>query len=64
MHVGSYALSSSNILGLLSFSGSTTSNLVCGILSASIGFAGGFVISVLLDIAARKKLHNTKSNSL
>lgn len=55
MHVGAYALSSSNILGLLSFSGGSTSNLICGIISAAITFAGGFVISALLDMVARKK---------
>ena len=54
-HVGSYALSSSNIFGLLSFSGSTAHNLIFGIISAAISFAAGLVISLVLDIAAGKK---------
>ena len=55
MGVGSYALSASNIFGILAFSGSTTHNLIFGILSAVVAFVGGFVISFLLDLAAKKK---------
>ena len=52
--VGAYALSSSNVFGILSFSGGTTHNFVFGILSAVLAFAGGFVISFILDLAPKK----------
>lgn len=55
MHVGSYALSSSNILGLLSFSGGPTQNLVFGLIAAFISFACGFGLAMFFDITAGKK---------
>lgn len=55
MHVGSYALSSSNILGLLSFSGGPTENLIFGVIAAFISFACGFGLAMFFDIAAGKK---------
>jgi PTS system beta-glucosides-specific IIC component len=54
-HVGAYALSSSNIFGILSFSGGTNHNLVFGIISAVVAFAGGFVLSFIFDLLAGKK---------
>lgn len=61
MGVGTYALSASNIFGLLSFSGSTTHNMVFGVLSAAIAFAGGFFISLLLNGPFKKKADGTKN---
>lgn len=54
-HVGAYALSSSNIFGVLSFSGGTNHNLIFGILSAVVAFAGGFALSFIFDMFADKK---------
>ena len=62
MGVGSYALSSSNIFGLLAFSGSTTRNLVFGVVSAAISFAGGFFISLLLNGMLKKGTAGIKNN--
>ncbi len=55
MGVGSYALASSNIFGLLAFSGSTTNNLIFGIVSAVAAFVGGFLASIILDRFSKKK---------
>lgn len=53
--VGIYAMGTSNILNIISFTGGTSHNFVFGILSCVVSFAGGLLISLFVNKVDFKK---------